>query len=342
LITRKDFIKKLLVDSMLRASGRTRSGDEDRNLDAVVSSFEALAACDEPQIDRCYSDDYLEHAPTVPGSTREDLKQFVPSFGPAHPHGELRLNRPLADGDFVYVESVGRFEPEDQWSTINEVSRLANGVVAERWETISPAQGSAERYRGRQPKANVKVVASDGVELAVDVRGPTGRTPVILLHGVTSSRATYDWLPSEITSGRTLIKPVHRGHDESAHKRDSYSLLRYGDDTTAILECVADRPAVLVGFSLGGAIGWTLGQQRPDLVKAVFLEDPALFPEFVYSTDTITSVLRWMLTKRHTWHGQKADPDQIIRELAAKTLGPSLTFGSATHPRRMPAIAYRS
>lgn len=118
---------KLLIDSMLRTSGRTRSGDEERNLDAVVSSFEALAACDESQIDRCYSQDYLEHAPTVPGSTRDELKQFVLSFGSAHPRGELRLKRLLADGDYVYVESAGRFEPEDRWTTINEVFRLEGG-----------------------------------------------------------------------------------------------------------------------------------------------------------------------------------------------------------------------
>lgn len=331
---------KLLLDSMLRMSGRTRSGEEERNLDTVVSSLEALAACDESQIDRCYSQDYLEHAPTVPGSTREELKQFVLSFGPAHPRGELRLQRLLADGDYVYVESVGRFEPEDPWTTINEVFRLEEGIIAEHWETISPAEDPAEPYRRGLPRANVKVIASDGVELAVDVHGPTGRTPVVFLHGVTSSRATYDWLPTEITAGRRIIKPDHLGHGESAHKPDSYSLSRYVDDTITILESVAGRRAALVGFSLGGAIGWTIAQKRPDLVKAVFLEDPALFPEFVYSTDTITSVLRWSLDQRQAWHAQKANPDQIIRELGAKTLGPNATFGSVTQPASMPVVAY--
>ncbi|OCB42616.1 hypothetical protein A5721_26795 [Mycobacterium vulneris] len=325
---------------MLRTSGRTRSGNEERNLDTVVSSFEALAACDETQIDQYYSQDYLEHAPTVPGSTREELKLFVHSFGPAHPRGELRLERLLADGDYVYVESAGRFEPDDPWTTINEVFRLEDGIIAEHWETLSPAQDTAEPYRHGQPTANMKIITNDGVELAVDVHGPTGRTPVIFLHGVTSSRATYDWLPDEITAGRRILKPDHRGHGESTHKPDSYSLARYVDDTIAILETATDRPAALVGFSLGGAIGWTIAQKRPDLVKAVFLEDPALFPEFVYSTDTITSVLRWTLNQRHAWHAQKANADHIIRELAAKTLGPNATFGSVTQPASMPAVAY--
>ncbi|MCV7203809.1 alpha/beta fold hydrolase [Mycolicibacterium peregrinum] len=309
-------------------------------MDAVVASFAALTECDESQIDRCYSQDYLEHAPTVPGSTREALKQFVLSFGPAHPRGELRLQRLLADGDYVYVESAGRFEPEDGWTTINEVFRLEDGIIVEHWESTSPAEDPAEPYRRGLPMANVKVIASDGVELAVDVHGPTGRTPVVFLHGVTSSRATYDWLPNEITAGRKIVKTDHRGHGESGHKPDSYSLSRYVDDTIRILETLTDRPAVLVGFSLGGAIGWTIAQKRPDLVKAVFLEDPALFPEFVYSTDTITSVLRWTLTQRRAWHAQKADPDQIVRELAAKTLGPNDTFGSVTQPASMPVVAY--
>lgn len=331
---------KLLLDSILRTSGRARSGDEERNLDAVVSSFEALAACDESRIDQCYSQDYVEHAPTVPGSTREELKQFILAFGPAHPRGELRLQRLLADGDYVYVESAGRFEPEDGWATINEVFRLKDGIIAEHWESISPPEDPAEPYRHGLPTANAKIIASDGVELAVDVQGPPGRTPVVFLHGVTSSRATYDWLPDEITAGRKVIRTDHRGHGESGHRPGSYSLSRYVDDAIAILETLTDRPAALVGFSLGGAIGWTIAQKRPDLVKAVFLEDPALFPEFVYSTDAITSVLRWTLTQRRTWHDQKADPDQIIRDLAAKPLGPNDTFGSVTQPASMPVVAY--
>ncbi|OBG39844.1 hypothetical protein A5631_18345 [Mycolicibacter heraklionensis] len=330
---------KLLTDSMLRASGRTRSADEDRNLDTVLSSYHALTVGDETQIDRWYSQDYLEHAPTVPGTTLGELKQYVATFGQTYPRGEIRLDRLLADGDYVYVASVGRFEPEDQWTSLMEVFRLEAGLIVEHWETLTPPPDPTGRYRNGQSRANVKVVAGDGVELAVQISGPAVGPPVVFLHGVTSSRATYDWLPDEVITGRRIIRPDHRGHGESGHRTGSYSLSRYVNDTITILETVAGGPAVLVGFSLGGAIAWTIAQRRPDLVTAAFLEDPALFPEFVYSTDTITSLLRWTITQRQAWQDRRADLDEITGELEAKAVGPYGTLGDLTHPDSLRTVA---
>ena len=47
-------------------------------------------------------------------------------------------------------------------------------------------------------------------------------------------------------------------------------------DAVAVCEQVAGRPAVVIGHSLGGGAAAALAQQRPDLVRAVVLEDPAL------------------------------------------------------------------
>jgi pimeloyl-ACP methyl ester carboxylesterase len=117
----------------------------------------------------------------------------------------------------------------------------------------------------------------DGVVLAYDDNGVAERPPVVLLHGLSSARSTWAPMTAGLTPQHRVVAPDHRGHGDSTHATGTYTLDNYGPDTIAFCEQVVGGPAVLVGHSLGGVIAAYVARNRPDLVRAVFLEDPPLF-----------------------------------------------------------------
>jgi pimeloyl-ACP methyl ester carboxylesterase len=119
--------------------------------------------------------------------------------------------------------------------------------------------------------------------LAYDEYGSASATPVVLLHGLSSSRRSYaeviDHLRPAIESGRIQAFVVDmRGHGESSHATlDSYTASEYAEDIAAFIEALVGRPAVVVGHSLGSVVAASLAATHPSLVRALFLGDPPYF-----------------------------------------------------------------
>lgn len=96
--------------------------------------------------------------------------------------------------------------------------------------------------------------------------------PVLFLHGVSGSAATYRWL---VLERFRAVRLTFRGHGASHRAPGTYRLQDYVDDALSVL--AQTGPAALVGHSLGGVVAWTVAQQRPELVTKLFLEDPPLY-----------------------------------------------------------------
>ncbi len=111
---------------------------------------------------------------------------------------------------------------------------------------------------------------SDGVELAVTDLGGDG-PPVLLLHGLMGCAATWvpvaSWLP-----GRLLALDA-RGHGRS-QARGPWTTRRMARDVTELLDEIG--PAIVVGHSMGGLHGLVAAARRPDLVRALVVEDMAV------------------------------------------------------------------
>jgi pimeloyl-ACP methyl ester carboxylesterase len=115
------------------------------------------------------------------------------------------------------------------------------------------------------------------VVLAFDDTGESELPPVVLLHGLSAARSTWRPLTDALAGRYRVVAIDDRGHGESSHAPGTYLLDHYAADVIALLEDRLDRPAALVGHSLGGVIAASVARKRPDLVRGVLLEDPPLF-----------------------------------------------------------------
>lgn len=122
-----------------------------------------------------------------------------------------------------------------------------------------------------------EVFEHDGLALAYEQAGDVGAPPVVLLHGLSSSRATWvDVIPA-LAADRHVLVLDQRGHGESARAGGDYRVEHYTADAAAFIEQVAGGSAAVVGHSLGGLVTAHLMSTRPELLQCALLEDPPLF-----------------------------------------------------------------
>jgi pimeloyl-ACP methyl ester carboxylesterase len=101
---------------------------------------------------------------------------------------------------------------------------------------------------------------------------------LVFLHGLTDSGSGWPGAVEHWGADYAILSFDARGHGDSPRFTPEQLDAHPGDvmveDATALLEQLGSPP-VLVGHSLGGAVALTVAVQRPDLVRAVVLEDPA-------------------------------------------------------------------
>src|SRR5512142_745439 len=82
-----------------------------------------------------------------------------------------------------------------------------------------------------------------------------GSGPVlVLIHGITSTSATWAYLLPSLAEHFTVIAPDLIGHGESAKPRGDYSLGAYAAGIRDLLIALGHERATVVGHSLGGGI----------------------------------------------------------------------------------------
>jgi pimeloyl-ACP methyl ester carboxylesterase len=119
-------------------------------------------------------------------------------------------------------------------------------------------------------------IAGEDLSLHVAEDGDPSAPPLLLLHGIIGSRATWGWLVPELAERFRVLRLDFRGHGQSDRAPGRYTAAGYVADAVAALEQAAGRPCVVVGHSLGGATAAAIAQRRPDLLTGVVLEDPPL------------------------------------------------------------------
>ena len=97
---------------------------------------------------------------------------------------------------------------------------------------------------------------------------------VVLAHGLTDDGLCWAPVARELEGDYDLVMVDARGHGHSAAPAAGYEPLTMGADLIAACEALELRRPVLVGHSMGAVASLLAAGLRPDVVRALFLEDP--------------------------------------------------------------------
>lgn len=105
----------------------------------------------------------------------------------------------------------------------------------------------------------------------------SARPVVFMLHGWTGSAdlnfgGLYD---DVIAAGYRVVALDHRGHGRGPRPLVPFRLTDCADDAAAVMRLLGIAPAIVYGYSMGGAIGQLLARDHPGVVKALLLSGTA-------------------------------------------------------------------
>lgn len=117
-------------------------------------------------------------------------------------------------------------------------------------------------------------------------RGQLGPlVPLVALHGVTDDGGCFAPVLGAWTAGRTVLTVDARGHGRTPLGDPPFTVTALAGDVAAVMDDVLGGPAVVLGHSMGGLVAEELALTRPDLVRALVLEDPAWSAGLVRDVD---------------------------------------------------------
>jgi 3-oxoadipate enol-lactonase len=116
------------------------------------------------------------------------------------------------------------------------------------------------------------VQLSAGSVLLREVLGPPGAPTVVLLHGWTASAdlnyyTTYEALGEHFR----VLAFDHRGHAKGIRSRRRFRLEDCADDVAELLALEGVGRAVVVGYSMGGAVAQLVWRRHPESVRGLVL-----------------------------------------------------------------------
>jgi pimeloyl-ACP methyl ester carboxylesterase len=148
---------------------------------------------------------------------------------------------------------------------------------------MSEAQ-SSHRAQGRDqgslaPEGNLAAAATELDALReillhghrVFYRGAGTGPVLVLVHGITSTSATWANVLPYLAERFTVIAPDLLGHGESAKPRGDYSLGAYACGVRDLLIALGHERATFVGHSLGGGVAMQLAYQFPEQCERLVL-----------------------------------------------------------------------
>jgi pimeloyl-ACP methyl ester carboxylesterase len=138
--------------------------------------------------------------------------------------------------------------------------------------TRAAATGPAPSVRRLPPEHfELKEIVLHGHRVAY--RSAGSGPAIVLVHGITSTSATWERVMPYLATRFTVIAPDLIGHGESAKPRGDYSLGAYASGVRDLMVTLGQESATFVGHSLGGGVVMQLAYQFPERCERLVLVD---------------------------------------------------------------------
>ena len=136
-----------------------------------------------------------------------------------------------------------------------------------------PATASVARAARRVPAEDfeLKEIELHGHRVAYRCAG--SGPAIVLVHGITSTSATWERVMPYLATRFTVIAPDLMGHGQSAKPRGDYSLGAYASGVRDLMVTLGHETGTFVGHSLGGGVAMQLAYQFPERCERLVLVD---------------------------------------------------------------------
>lgn len=113
------------------------------------------------------------------------------------------------------------------------------------------------------------VTLANGVRLEIAEKGPREGLPIVMLHGITDSRRSFEPIWDYLPTDWHAIAVSQRGHGASDQRPTLYSTHDLANDIALLADELDLQPMVVVGHSMGSSVALQLAAERPDLVRGL-------------------------------------------------------------------------
>ena len=103
------------------------------------------------------------------------------------------------------------------------------------------------------------------------------KLPLVLMHGISDDGLCWTPVAEALAGQYDVIMVDLRGHGKSDAPEDGYDYATMATEVTGLIKGLALENPVVMGHSLGAMTTLTLAALRPDLPRAIILEDPPAF-----------------------------------------------------------------
>lgn len=139
---------------------------------------------------------------------------------------------------------------------------------------------SVEELKDRWAQPPSQFIEVAGMQVHVRDEGLRDDTsPIVLLHGTSSSLHTWDGWAQALTGERRVIRFDMPGFGLTGPSPENhYTIEDYADTVVAVLNELGVKHCVLGGNSLGGYVAWATAVLHPGLVERLILVDASGYP----------------------------------------------------------------
>lgn len=151
------------------------------------------------------------------------------------------------------------------------------GILAYLYKRDIPVDVLKKQYTNEQSK----FIKIDGVEVHYrDEGNKNDSTPLVLIHGTSSSLHTWDSIVPALSNKKRVIRlDLPAFGLTGPHPQRDYSIDFYTQFIDAFLNAIGVQQYIIAGNSLGGSIAWNQALRYPNKVKQLILINSGGYPK---------------------------------------------------------------